>query len=171
MKLFPSYETTFPCDCSLQEATERIAEAAACEANMLKIKSANYIAGTQKIVLHAKWDSWVYRNPVVPVATLEIKETERGSMVSVNFALRRYIKIFLIVFCAYAMLLGVTMIAICLFARVPPPWPVFLPFVAPLPAYVILCLSMRFCVRRTLEILHYSLTLEFAKRLPSVHLC
>ena len=171
MKLFPSYETAFSCDCTLQEATERIAKATACEANGFKLKSASYNAGTQKIVLYSKPYSVFFRNSFAPVATLELKKTERGSSAHVTFSLRKHIKAFVLAFCACAILLGLAMFAVCLFRGRAPVWPVFLPFLALPLAYVFMYLGLRFSIKRMLEVLHYALTGEVAKRLPLVHRC
>ena len=149
MRLFPSYETTFSCDCSLQEATERIAKAAAWKTNELKIKKACYCAGTQKFILH--FDPG-YRNSFVPVISLEIKETEQGVSVSAIFSLHKIVEIGTLILCAFALLFG----AIGLFAAF---------------SYVSSWVGLRFSVKRPLEALHYALTGEFAKHLPSVHLC
>lgn len=171
MQLFPSYETTFLCDCTLQEATERIAEAAACKANEMKIGNASYCAGTQRIVLHSKLYSGVYRNSFSPDSTLEIKEAERGSSVSVTFSLPRLVKILILVYCAVALLFGMILLAVTLLLGGALTGPHCIPFILAAFCYVLSRVGLRCSVRKPLEILHYSLTGEFAKRLPSVHRC
>lgn len=171
MKLrFPSYETSFLCDCTLQEATERIAKAAASEANDLTVKKACY-DGKQKIVLYSGMWLGFYTNCFAPVASLEIKKAEQGVSVSVNFSLRKPIKLITFAYCALTFLLGVIALAANLLSEQTLTLLYCIPFVAAVFGYVLGWGGLYFSAGRMLEVLHYSLTLEFAKRLPALHSC
>ena len=169
MKLFPSYETTFLCDCTLQEATERIAEAAACSANKLKIKKACYCAGIQKIILHAKW--YECHHLTTLVSTLEIKETEQGSMVSAIFSERKYKKVFLLVSLSIFMLCWVSNLASYLAHEITVIWPLFGSVLALLYGWWLSWNSFELYASKLLRILHPALTLEFVKQLPALNGC
>lgn len=171
MKLFPSYETTFLCDCSLQEATGRIAKAAAFPANKLKIKKFRYKDGAQEIVLYSGMYEGFYHNSFAPIASLKIKEAAQGAEVSATFSLRKPVKIFSCIYCALALLLGVIVLAATLFDGRILIWAHCIPFALAAFGYVLVRAGTRFSVAWLLKELHYSLTLDFAKHLPSVHLC
>lgn len=169
MQFFPSYETTFLCDCSLQEATKRIAEAAACEANEMKIVNASYCAGTQRIVLHAKW--FELRHLTTLVSTLEIKETEQRSMVSAIFSERKYTKVCLLVSLSIFMLCWVSYLSFYLAHEITVIWPLFGSVLALLYGWWIYWNSFELYASKLLRILHPALTLEFVKQLPALNRC
>lgn len=169
MKLFPSYETAFPCDCSLQEATKRIAEAAACSADKLKIKKACYYAGIQKIILHAKW--YEMRHLIALVSTLEIKETEQGSVVSATFSERKYTKFFLLVSLSFFMLGWVSYLAFYLAHEITEIWPLFGSVLALLYGWWISWHWFELDASKLLLILYPALTPEFVKQLPALNRC
>lgn len=103
---FPRYETSFVWECTLQEATEKIFKAIKWKSNNLKLIKASY-SGVQKIVLSAGTGSFLYYNSFLPITTIEIREENEVSHVSMQFELKKIIKAFMVLYCVVGILFEV----------------------------------------------------------------
>ena len=112
--IFPRYDAHFVCACTLQEATKRITEEIAQPSNNLKMMKATYCK-TQKIVFSAGTGEILYRNSFLPITTIEIKEVNEESFISMSFELQKSVKTMFLIYSLLAVLFGVSMFASTLY--------------------------------------------------------
>jgi len=86
--IFPSYTTSFLCNCTTQEAMERISKAVACQGNYLDLVKAYYI-GVQKIRLDAHTGSYLYCNSFMPTIDIEILDQQEKTQICAIFQLKK----------------------------------------------------------------------------------
>jgi len=104
VRVLPYYTVSFSCDCTVCEATQRILKSADWEANYFKVNEVT-CSDVTKIVLSTSTGSFLYRNPSLPIVSIEIGEADGSTQISMSFELRKSIKVFSVVYGVCALLL------------------------------------------------------------------
>lgn len=100
MKLpFPSYQTTFTCDCTMQEAIERILSCVSQDSWGTKLID-SYYDGSQNIIFESRFGVVSRRNVTLPIVNVKITPVGEKSEVSIIFEYKYLTKLF------YAIYLG-----------------------------------------------------------------
>lgn len=163
MKLrFPSYAASFTCPCTAQEAARRVIEAAAYPDSRLRLIE-NRCSDIHKIVLVSYPKE--YRNSFLPVVTLNIKELEEGSLVSVSFELRQFVKAFITVYSAFAILFEIFSFVAWLANQLMVLW-LFFPLGMLLFALILSSVALKHSSKSILQALFAALNQEGADSLP-----
>ncbi len=119
MKLpFPSYKTTFTCDCTLGEATKKIQDCVAQNHKEMKIKKAEY-DGVQRFVIETSTGSLFYRNSALPKIKISLKPIGDKTEVTMLFELKRDIKIMSSFFIVLALFMILTILVISIKDKLP----------------------------------------------------
>ena len=97
MKLpFPSYQTTFTCDCTMQEAITRIQDYV--EQNPWEIKMTDsFYDGLQNIVVESKFGEISQRNISLPVVKIELKTLGEKTQFYIEFEFKYITKFYTVV--------------------------------------------------------------------------
>lgn len=101
------YATSFICDYSVEEATERIINVAECSEDRLEIKKIYYSEKT-RIILNAHTASVLYRNSFMPQVKIDLTENGANTIVLIKFEPRISVKIFIytwLLLCLIALLI------------------------------------------------------------------
>ena len=173
---FPCYNTSFICDCTLQEATERIFKAVNWESNNLKLLNATY-SGVQKIIISASTGSILYHNSFLPITTVEIREENEASRISMRFELKKSVKVFMVIYCVILALFEIAMsveflsdlLAINSALNISSLWPLLLPLGMFLFCCVLSSIGLKVSSKGVLDILFYELTQGSKDKLPPIH--
>ena len=173
MKLgFPYYVTSFPCECTVQEATERIWKAVAWPGNDLKMKEASY-SGRQKMVLHATTRGVLGRNSFLPMITVEIAGMGGETRVYMTFELKKSIKTMTAVFSVYCILFEAMLLPNLFTAILSEDLSTLLSSCLPLGlmafSWAMDTIGLRFSSREPLWTLFDALTQGSKERLPKIH--
>ena len=97
MKLpFPSYKTTFTCDCTMQEAITRIQDYV--EQNPWEIKMTDsFYDGLQNIVVESKFGEISQRNISLPVVKIKLKTLGEKTQFYIEFEFKYITKFYTVV--------------------------------------------------------------------------
>lgn len=93
MKLpFPSYQTTFTCDCTMQEAITRIQGCVLQNKKEMKIKKAEF-NGVQTFVIETSTGSIFYNNSFLPLIKIRLKPIGEKTEIAILFEMKFSVKI------------------------------------------------------------------------------
>ena len=104
MKLpFPSYKTTFTCDCTMQEAITRIQDYV--EQNPWEIKMIDsFYDGLQNIVVESKFGEISQRNISLPVVKIKLKTVGEKTQFYIEFEFKYITKFYTVVYLSATLL-------------------------------------------------------------------
>lgn len=165
---FPCYATSFPCVCTVQEATKRISETVACQHNNLKVIDA-YYTGVQKIVLSARTGGYVYYNSFVPIVNIEMREVDGKTQVSVFFELQKSTTIFMKLFSMLVLLFEITLLVLWIMNQLTTLALLCFPLGMLILSYALSTVGLYFSSKGVLRILFVALAREDTKNTPSIH--
>ena len=165
---FPCYVTSFPCACTVQEVTKRIAETAACKNNNLKILKTFY-TDIQKIVLSASTGGYVYYNSFMPVASINLRVSENETLVFISFDLKKSTKVLMIVFYVLVFLFELALLALWVTNQLASIGLLLFPLGLLTCSYVLSVVGLFFSSKGVLRILFDALASDSAQHLPILH--
>ncbi len=90
---FPSYQTTFTCDCTMQEVTKKIQDCVAQNPKEMKIKKSEY-DGIQRFVIETSTGSVFMHNSFSPAIYISLSSLGGKTGVNLIFELPKYAKLF-----------------------------------------------------------------------------
>lgn len=156
--LFPHFTTFFTCDCTLQEAMQKISETVECKQNALKILSV-YNNGTQNIALKACSKGYIlYYNSFLPMIQMQIREYEYRSQISISFELKRSTKALYIVFFVILMLCEAYLLFYLAMNRANLSVQMLIPLAMMAFFFVLSTLGLYFSSKSVLKVLYFALT-------------
>lgn len=165
---FPSFSTSFTCDCTLQEAIERIMKAVNQESNNMKLVNSSY-SGVQKIVISTSTGSILYRNSFLPITTIEIKEENNVLRISMLFELRKSIRILIAIYCLICAFFEMFLTVYVLINNYQFTAPMLMPLGLILFILLLSFFGLKFSSRGVLRVLFDSLTQGAETRLPRIY--
>lgn len=165
---FPCYASSFLCVCTMQDATKRIYEAAACQHNNLKIIKA-YDTSIHKIVISDSTGSYIYYNSFKPIVNIGLKDVDGKTQVSVLFELQKSIKVLMTLFSILALLFEITLLVLWIMNQLSTPVLLCLPLGLMILSYTLSAVGLYFSSKGVLRILFMALTYEDAKYMPPIH--
>lgn len=165
---FPCYATSFPCICTVQEATKRISDTVACQHNNFKVIEA-YYTGVQKIVLSARTGGYVYYNSFIPIVTIEMREMDGKTQVSVFFELQKSTTIFMKLFSMLALLFEITLLVLWIMNQLATIALLCFPLGMIILSYTLSTVGLYFSSKGVLRILFVALARGDTKTTPSIH--
>ena len=165
---FPCYATSFPCICTVQEATKRISDTVACQHNNFKVIE-TYYTGVQKIVLSARTGGYVYYNSFMPIVTIEMREMDGKTQVSVFFELQKSTTIFMKLFSMLALLFEITLLVLWIMNQLATIALLCFPLGMIILSYTLSTVGLYFSSKGVLRILFVALARGDTKNTPSIH--
>lgn len=165
---FPCYNTSFPCACTVQEATKRISETVACQHNNLKVIEA-YYSDVQKIVLSASTNGYVYYNSFMPIANIEIRELDGRTQVSILFELKKSTKVLMTLFSALVLIFEISLLVLWVMNQLAIFALLCFPLGMLILSYALSTVGLFFSSKGVLRILFVALTREDTKCVPSIY--
>lgn len=166
---FPCYTTSFPCVCTVQQATKKILETVTCQRNNLKIVE-SYYNGFQTIVLSASTDGYVYYNSFMPIVNIGMREVYDETQVSILFELKRSTKILMSLFAVLTLLFEITLLVLWIMNQLAIIGLLCLPLGMLIFSYVLSSVGLFFSSKAVLRIVFAALTCEDTKQLPSIYI-
>ena len=165
---FPQYFSSFLCDYPTQEAKNRVLNMASCKNNNLKIEK-EYCDDSQQIILSSNTNSYLYRNAFLPVVSINIRESNGKTNFELLFALRKSVKVFMILYFFLALLFELILLVQCVTEHLSMSAIVFLPLGILICSYALCTLGLFFSSKRVFEILFSSLNDEASNHIPKIH--
>lgn len=166
--VFPSYVTSFLCNCTMQEAMERILEAVACQGNNLNIIKV-YFMGVQKIILSSHTGSYLYHNSFMPIIDIEIVDVHGKTQVYALFGLKKSTKVVMMIFYVFVFLFEISLLVHQMTHQLTIFPQLFYPLGIILLSYTFSIAGLFFSSKGVLGILYAALTREDTKNIPSIH--
>lgn len=165
---FPCYTTSFTCACTVQEATKRISETVACQANNLNVIGA-YYTGIQKIVLSVRTGEYLYYNSFMPIVNVELRRVDSKTQVFIFFELRKGTRILMTLFSMLALLFEITLLVHWIMGQLSTLALLCFPLGMMILSYTLSNVGLYFTSKGVLRILFEALACEDTKYTPSIH--
>ena len=165
---FPCYTASFPCFFTTLEATRRISETVISQHKNLKIIQVHN-NGYQNIVVSTNASGYIYYNSFMPIVSIEMREVNRKTQVSVLFELKKSTKVLITFFSMLALLFEVVLLVFWAMNQLVMPILLCFPLGLMILNYALSAVGLYFSSKGVFRILFATLTHEDTKCVLHVH--
>lgn len=168
MKLeFPHYATSFECNCTVEEAENRISKVIADQQNNLQILEISY-TDVIRIGLSVSTGGYVYYNSFKPFVSIEIGKLKDKTLISIVFELKKSTKNYLMLFFFLALLFEASLLIFRITNQLTISILVFLPFGMLFSSYLLSSVGLFLASKDVLKILFGALTHDDRIQFPNI---
>lgn len=164
---FPCFISIFPCACSLEEATNKIVETVSHRHSNIRILQA-YYDGSQKIILNTHTDGFLYYNSFMPITSIEIREANRKTQISIFFELQKATKILMMLISAVLILFEMALLVLWIMEQLST-FALLFPLSLLFLSYILSNAGLYFSSRGVLRTLYAALACNGIKYMPPIH--